>query len=108
MLGFSSPQLYVLTNIGSFVIGLPFLAALSQGDAANAAPLALSAMGYYFNSVAAFDLIASVNPVTFSVLNIYKRVIISGAYYLLAWRVPSVLFCAGMLITNVALHFFLQ
>ena len=109
VLGYQGEALYILSNLGSFIIGIPILLQNYTGMTHYAAfNLLMSAFGYYYNSVTAFDLITKVNPVTFSMLNIYKRIVITGVYYVLSMKLPTVMAATGMAISNAALYLYMR
>jgi len=109
VLGYHGEALYILSNVGSFVIGVPILLQNYTGMTHNAAfNLLVSAFGYYYNSVTAFDLITKINPVTFSMLNIYKRIVITGVYYVLSMKLPTFMAATGMAISNAALYLYMK
>ena len=109
VLGYHGEALYILSNVGPFIIGVPILIQNYTGMSHNTAfNLMMSSLGYYYNSVTAFDLITKVNPVTFSMLNIYKRIVIAGVYYVLSMKLPTFMAATGMAISNAALYFYMK
>lgn len=109
VLGYHGEALYILSNLGSFVISMPFiLCNRVEADYHAWLNLIISCFGYYYNSITAFDLITKVNPVTFSMLNIYKRVAITGICYIIAMKIPGMATIVGITISNVALYFYMR
>ena len=106
----TAEQLFGISMIGSFLISNPLQfyqtnwSAISPETYIN---LFLSSVSYYYNSVAAFDVIARVSPVSFSVLNIYKRVAIIAAYYLMNLQLPSLTVTLGIILSNISLYNYL-
>ena len=80
-LGWAGDDLFFLSTFGSVLLGAPALvqhADLSVMFAVNNVlpPLMLSCASYYCNSWCAFKLMSCVSPVTYSLLNVYKRLFI--------------------------------
>ena len=106
---YNGDALYLLSNIGSFIIGVPFiLKKYSNVDVTSGFYLVLSSLGYYYNSIVAFDLITKISPVTFSMLNIYKRLFITCIDYIIFMKIPTFFSLIGILITNTALYFYIM
>lgn len=109
VLGYQGEVLYILSNLGTFIIGIPFIFCHRiEADYQAWLNLIISCVGYYYNSITAFDLITKVNPVTFSMLNIYKRVVITGICYVLAMKIPSIATLSGIAISNGALYLYMK
>jgi solute carrier family 35 protein E1 len=109
VLGYHGEALYILSNLGSFVIGVPILLQkYTEMSHITFFNLILSSFGYYYNSMTAFDLITKINPVTFSMLNIYKRVVITGVHYILAFKFPTFMAATGLLISNIGLYLYMK
>jgi len=108
VLGYPGEALYILSNLGSLAISIPFMFYNRKAEYHAWLNLLISCIGYYYNSVTAFDLITKVNPVTFSMLNIYKRVVITGICYVLAMKMPNMLTLAGIAISNAALYLYIK
>lgn len=104
--------LFGISMFGSFIICLPImiqqLEYLKKINIDGWFYLFMSSISYYFNSVAAFDVMAKVFPVSFSVLNIYKRVIIILSYYVLNAKIPTLEILIGMLTSNISLFYYLN
>ena len=107
-LGFSGSSVYAMANIGSIFISVPVIInRLSCHEyIGGLLDLTLSCLGYYYNSIAAFDLMTKVSPVTFSVMNIYKRIIITLIFYVMTAQIPSLTVSAGLALSNISLYFY--
>jgi len=103
VLGYTGNSIQFLVNSGTLFISLPIIIKNLFTCEYNIY-LLLSCFGYYYNSLAAFELMSKVNPVTFSVLNIYKRIIISIIYYVISFQLPSIPVLCGLIITNASLY----
>jgi len=107
--GYQGDVLYILTNLGSLIIGVPVLMkTLVYIEPTHGFYLLLSSIGYYYNSVVAFDLISKINPVKFSMLNIYKRLFITLLEYIIALKIPNTITLCGLALTNTSLYFYLK
>lgn len=110
-LNYQSKTLFVLSMGGSFILSIPILITnwniLFTLSTTNIMYLILSSVGYYYNSIAAFDLITKVPPVSFSVLNIYKRIVIIAAFFILQLQIPDSKTLCGLLMSNVGLYLYM-
>jgi drug/metabolite transporter (DMT)-like permease len=107
--GYQGEVLYVLTNLGSLIICVPvLLKTLVYIEPIHGCYLLLSSVGYYYNSVVAFNLISKISPVKFSMLNIYKRLLITIIEYVIALKIPSTITLCGLVLTNTSLYFYLK
>jgi hypothetical protein len=107
----ASSDLFALSTVGSFAISIPVLYNFASYFVSLSFEslfyLLISGAGYYYNSVAAFEVISRVTPVVFSVLNIYKRVFIVASYYFLAFQIPPFMTFLGFLISNIGIYLYL-
>jgi solute carrier family 35 protein E1 len=111
-LGLNSVSAFVLSTSGSLALSMPCL--VSNAHTLLVLPpdvwfnLLASGIGYFYTSAAAFDIIMRVSPVTFSVLNIYKRLVIIFSAFLLSRQSPSVACYVGLLISNIGLYLYAE
>jgi drug/metabolite transporter (DMT)-like permease len=107
-LGLGGISVYAMANIGSIFISVPVIInRLScQEYTGGLLDLILSCFGYYYNSIAAFDLMTRVSPVTFSLMNIYKRIIITLIFYAMMPQIPTLAVSAGLALSNASLYFY--
>jgi len=107
-LGLGGSSVYAMANIGSVFISVPIIInRFTCHEYIGGLPdLTLSCFGYYYNSIAAFDLMTKVSPVTFSVMNIYKRIIITLIYYAMTAQIPSLPVSVGLAVSNIFLYLY--
>jgi hypothetical protein len=107
-LGLGGSSVYAMANIGSIFISVPVIInRLSCHEyIGGLLDLTPSCLGYYYNSIAAFDLMTKVSPVTFSVMNIYKRIIITLIFYVMTAQIPSLTVSAGLALSNASLYLY--
>jgi len=107
-LGLGGSSVYAMANIGSIFISVPVIINRLAGHeyTGGLVDLSLSCFGYYYNSIASFDLMTRVSPVTFSVMNIYKRIIMCVVYQVIIFQIPCVSSLLGIFLTNLSLYFY--
>jgi drug/metabolite transporter (DMT)-like permease len=105
-------QLLLLSTFGSFLISVPILynnkEALISASANTMTYTLISGISYHLNSIAAFHIVTKVSPVTYSILNIYKRVSIVMSHYIINLELPSILTGLGIVISNIGLFYYLK
>jgi len=112
ILEYKGQQLIILSTVGSFLISLPILlnniTILCSLSKQTVIYLVVSSIGYHYNSIAAFNIITKISPVTFSLLNIYKRIVIILSSYIYNLEIPTLLITSGILLSNISLYFYLK
>jgi len=68
----------------------------------------ISSVSYHYTSIAAFDIMSLVSPITFSLLNIYKRIAIITVNYIYILEIPKLLVICGIIISNISLYYYLK
>ena len=105
-------QLLLLSSFGSFLISVPILYSNKEvliTASSNALLYTfISGISYHLNSIAAFHIVTKVVPVTYSILNIYKRVAIVMSHYIINVELPTLLTAIGIVISNIGLFYYLM
>jgi hypothetical protein len=112
ILQYKGYQLLLLSSFGSFLISLPILynnkEALITASSNTITYAVISGISYHLNSIAAFHIVTQVPPVTYSILNIYKRVAIVMSHYIINIQLPTILSGLGIIISNIGLFYYLK
>ena len=110
-LQFSGYQIFYTATLGSSLFGIPIILAkwelvncLSHTDVIIS--LITSSVGYFINSLCAFNVMSMVSPLSYSVLNIHKRTVIIVSTLVLSKQLPSALTALGVCFANVGLFFY--
>ena len=105
-------QLLLLSSVGAFIISIPVLYSNKEAfiGASSEALLytLISGISYHLNSVSAFHIITKVPPITYSILNIYKRIAIVMSHYIMYIQLPSLLTSFGIIMSNIGLFYYLK
>ena len=111
-LDMSSADIMYITTVGSAILALPSLIAQHEivatafFDQTTTLNFLLSCLGYYVNSACAFEVMARVDPVTYSWTNIYKRLFVIVLAMSLQGQGLGLQKVTGLFLTGIGLVMF--